>query len=585
MTDLRLGSAPDDETIRRSGRASVMLRRFVRHRLGMAALVVMAILVLVALLVPLWWPYGYGEITPELSQPPSPQHPMGTDTLGRDILAQVLRGLQHSLLIAGMVTLIACAIGLVLGLVSGFLGRVVDAAVMRLVDLVLTVPTLAVAAFLGSVVAAGGVSWIGLALVLGAMMWPPIARLVRGVTLTLRKLAFVDAATVMGAGRLRIMFRHLAPNVADHVVVAGTLTFGSAILAESALSFLGFGVQPPDTSLGLLVSSGQSAVLTRPWLFYFPGALVLVLVLSINYIGEGLRDAVNPRASTLNPLRRGRARPRAGAPEPGVETSLLSVSGLTVRFGDTTVVDDVRFRIAPGEVLAIVGESGSGKTLSALAIVGLLPPTAEIEGEILFRGESLVGLSYAQWQTIRGSRIAVIPQDPFTTLNPVLPILAQFADARRIDGPLPATFRDDIVDLMRSLAIKDPQRLLDQYPHQLSGGMRQRVVIALAMLRDPELIIADEPTTALDVTVQAQVMATLQLARKRTGAGMLFITHDLALVAGLADHVVVMRQGRVQESADVFTIFENPASDYTRQLLALAPTIAADGDRRVSDER
>ncbi|GAA4921568.1 peptide/nickel transport system ATP-binding protein/peptide/nickel transport system permease protein [Stackebrandtia albiflava] len=557
-----------------NGRGRVILRRFRRHKLGVAGLAVLVLLALVAVVVPLVWPYGHGEITPDLSQPPSAAHPMGTDTLGRDLFAQTLRGLQQSLLIATTVTVVACLIGVTLGVIAGYFGRFVDAAVMRLVDLTLTLPTIAIAAFLGSVVPTGGVNWLALSLVLGVLMWTPVSRLVRGIVLSLRSLPFVDAARVMGAGNLQIMTRHLIPNVADHIIVAATLLFGTAILAESGLSFLGFGVQPPDTSLGLLVSNAQSAVLTRPWLFYFPGLLIVVIVLAVNYAGEGLRDAANPKAALANPLRTARRRRDADTPPDDTPRGVLDVRGLTVDFGDQRVVKGVDLHIDDGEVLALVGESGSGKSVTALSVVGLLPPDAVGGGSVRFDGRELTGLNFSQWREYRGRRIAVILQDPSTTLNPVLTIATQFKDSMRLAGPLPADHRDRIVALLDGVAIKDPARLLDSYPHQLSGGMRQRIAIALAMVHDPDLIIADEPTTALDVTVQAQVMSTLALARERTGAAMLFITHDLSLVAGIADQVAVMRAGEVVEHADVDTVFYRPRHEYTRSLLALAPSLA-----------
>ena len=553
-------------------RGKVIARRFLRHKLGVAGISVVLLLALVAIFVPMVWPYSYGQITPDLSQPPSWTHPMGTDTLGRDVFAQTLRGLQQSLLIATSVTVIACIIGVSLGVAAGYFGRFVDAGVMRLVDLTLTLPTIAIAAFLGSVVAAGGVSWFALALVLGVLMWTPVSRLVRGITLSLRELPFVDAARVMGAGHGHIMIRHLIPNVADHIIVAATLLFGSAILAESGLSFLGFGVQPPDTSLGLLVANAQSAVLTRPWLFYFPGLLIIIIVLAMNYAGEGLRDAVNPKASLENPLTTSGTRHIEVVVDDEPQ-GVVDVRHLSVDFGEHRAVNDVSFAVGPGQVVALVGESGSGKTLSALSIVGLLPPNARWSGSIRFDGEEVTRLNFNQWRAYRGRRIAVILQDPSTTLNPVLTIAAQFADTMRLSGPLPKDYRDRIVELLDGVAIKDPQRLLDSYPHQLSGGMRQRIAIALAMVHDPELIIADEPTTALDVTVQAQVISTLMLAKERTGAAMLFITHDLSLVAGIADRVVVMHDSEVVEEADVYTIFDSPQEEYTRKLLSFAPRI------------
>ncbi len=583
-----------------SGQFRVVLARFLRHRVGVAALATLALLILTAIIVPPLLPYSPGQITSDLSQSPSFIHPMGTDSLGRDQLAQVLRGLQQSLLIAFSVMISATFIGTVLGVISGFFGAKVDATIMRLVDLTLTLPILAIAAFLGSVVSAGGVSWIALSLVLGVLMWTSMARLVRGVVLGIRALPYVDAARVMGAGSIRVMFRHLIPNVADHIIIAATLLFGVAILVETGLSFLGFGVQPPDTSLGRLVADSQSAVLTRPWLFYFPGLLIILLVLCINYIGEGLRDAVNPKSAPVNPLdspRRTRSARRSSSStgsavvEPGegseaaqtstiargeedAPTALLSVKDFSVRFGANTVVDNISLDLAPGSVTALVGESGSGKSITALSLVGLLPPNAVPSGDLRFDGIDLTTLRFEQWRKLRGRRIAMILQDPSTSLNPVLSISRQFSHQLRMIGANSAEVRARSVELLEGVSIKDPERVLEAYPHQLSGGMRQRVVIAMAMAMDPELIIADEPTTALDVTVQAQVVSTLAKARERTGAAMLFITHDLALVAGIANNVAVMQAGKIVERGDVWEIFGSPQHPYTKRLLSLAPDLS-----------
>ena len=637
---VELDVVSQDEGPRPNGsRFAAARRRFLANRMAVAALVTLAVLIAIGLIAPQLWTYGYGEITDDLNHSPSLAHPMGTDAIGRDLFAQVLRGLQQSLLIAFTVTGVSTVIGLTIGVVSGYFGRWVDSALMRLVDLVLTLPTLAVAAFLGANVRAGGVSWLTLSLVLGALMWTPLARLVRGVVLGLRELPFIDAARVMGASHGRTLLRHLVPNVTDHVIIAATLTFGAAILTETSLSFLGFGVQPPDTSLGLLVSTAQSALITRPWLFYFPGLLILLLVLIVNYLGDGLRDAFNPRNEVVNPLidppglrrrrkaerqaRAGRktnaqrgaqganeAQPKqASSPQPeqasspdsgadddagsaraagtggapagdtatGVSSTrdpVATVRDLTISFGDRPAVDGINLDLQPGEVLALVGESGSGKTLTSMSLVGLLPPGATTTGRVNVLGQDVDGWTFEDWRTLRGRRIAAVLQDPSTSLNPVLTIGTQCADTLAEAGLTGSKARERTIELLEAVAIREPERLLDQYPHQLSGGMRQRVVIALAMANDPDIIIADEPTTALDVTVQAQVMHTLRQARERTNAAMLFITHDLALVAGIADRVAVMQQGRVVEVADVHSIFSNPKDEYTRRLLDLAPRLA-----------
>jgi ABC-type dipeptide/oligopeptide/nickel transport system ATPase component/ABC-type dipeptide/oligopeptide/nickel transport system permease subunit len=562
-------------------------RRFVRHRAGMVALVVLMLIVLVAIVGPLVWHYGYADITPALSEPPSGAHPFGTDTLGHDMLALVMRGMQQSLLIAFSVAVVAGITGVILGVVSGYFGGVVDATVMRLVDLVLTLPSIALAAFLASSFSGSGVSWVGIALVLGALMWTHVARLVRGVILSLREQPYIEAARVMGASPFRIMVRHLIPNVADHIIVSTTLLVGVAILAESGLSFIGFGVRPPDTSLGLLVANAVSAVLTRPWMFYFPGLLIILIVLAVNYVGEGLRDSFNPKSSPINPLQNVRRRLRTPlTPLPAKATDLLTIARLRVTFASSSrpAISRIDLTIARGEVLALVGESGSGKSMTSLAIAGLLPANAVQEGQITFDGHELTGLDYSGWRQFRGKRIATILQDPSTSLNPVLTIGAQFEESFRVAGPVSARdCRRRAVELMGLVAITRPADRLRQYPHQLSGGMRQRVVIAMAMIHSPDLIIADEPTTALDVTVQAQVIAALGVARKATGSAMLFITHDLALVAGIADRVAVMREGEIVEVADVMSIFSSPKSEYTKRLLELAPRLgdaAAIGDAR-----
>ena len=558
-------------------RFGMALRRFRANSMAMIGLVILTALVLVAVFGPMLWQYSYTDITPDLSQPPSWAHPLGTDTLGRDMLAMVMRGMQQSLLIAGTVAVIASLIGTALGVISGYLGGMVDATIMRMVDLVLTIPTIALAAFLGNAMSNSGVSWLGLSLVLGALFWTSVARLVRGVSLSLREMPFIKAAQVMGAGKVRIMLGHLVPNVADHIIVATALLVGVAILSETGLSFLGFGVRPPDTSLGLLISNAQTAVLTRPWLFYAPGVLIILIVLSINYVGEGLRDAFNPKAAPTNPLVEHRAIYVPDATlRPPAPDALVDLANFTVVFpgAERPAVDGINLAIRRGEVLALVGESGSGKSLTSLAIAGLLPIGAVHTGRVSFDGRDMGGLHFEDWRAYRGHRIATILQDPSTSLNPVMTIGDQFHESFRLAGPISRNeSQRRATELLTLMAIADPQSRLAQYPHQMSGGIRQRIVIAMAMIHNPDLIIADEPTTALDVTVQAQVLDALRVARERTGAAMLFITHDLALVAGVADRVAVMKEGRVVEQQEVHALFAAPQDSYTVRLLGLAPRL------------
>jgi peptide/nickel transport system permease protein len=273
----------------------VVLRRFVRHRLAIGSVVVLALLALVAFLGPRVWHYGYTTPSNDLSRAPSWKHPFGTDEKGVDFLAQVLRGAQKSLQITVLVALFASVIGIVVGAVAGYFRGRVDALLMRMADLVLMVPLLAIAAVMAYRFSRSLGGWFGVVLALALFTWPGTARIVRAEFLSLREKEFVEAAVASGAGPLRIIVVHLLPNVVGPLVVAATLTMAGGVLAETSLSFLGLGVRFPDTSLGLIISNGEQAAQTRPWLFYIPGLVILAIVLCINFIGDGLRDAFDPK--------------------------------------------------------------------------------------------------------------------------------------------------------------------------------------------------------------------------------------------------------------------------------------------------
>ncbi len=268
------------------------LRRFLRHRIAMVSLVVFLLLVLFAFVGPLLWKYKYNELTPDNSVGPSAKHPFGTDNLGVDGLAAVMRGTQQSLKIALCIALLAVVAGSIWGVVSGYFLGITDSILMRLADLILTVPALALAAALAHNTSG---SWWIIALVLGSLATPYVARVVRGMVLSLREREFIEAARALGASNTRIMFRHLIPNALAVVIVNATLLVAAGILSETALSFLGFGVRAPDMSLGLLITVAQGAVDTRPWLFYFPGLFIILIALTVNFVGDGLRDALDPR--------------------------------------------------------------------------------------------------------------------------------------------------------------------------------------------------------------------------------------------------------------------------------------------------
>jgi len=288
---------PDQEfRVAQCSQTQLVARRFRRHRLAMVSLVVLLALVLLAFVGGWLWKYSVADLTPDESVPPSWDHPFGTDAAGHDTFAQVLRGTQISIGIAVLGALVATVVGTVWGATAGYYGGRLDTAMMRIADLVLTLPFLAVAAVLGHNL---GGSWWLIAAVIAGLYWAYVARVARGVVLSLREKEFVEAARAIGAGDARIIFRHLVPNAFSSIIVNATVLVAIAILLETALSYLGFGVRPPDTSLGLLVSDAQTAVDTRPWLFFFPGLFIIVIALTINFIGDGLRDAMDPQQTRM----------------------------------------------------------------------------------------------------------------------------------------------------------------------------------------------------------------------------------------------------------------------------------------------
>jgi peptide/nickel transport system permease protein len=279
-------------TVRERSQTVQILRRFLRHRAAVVSVVVFLFLVLLAFVGPELWKYSYTDISSPGGSPPTLDNPFGTDNIGHDNFARVLRGMQQSLKVGFSVMILATGIGAPYGAISGLLGGWVDYLMMRVCDVLLVLPLLAVAAAIGFGV---GGTIVVISLVLGLLGWSVMARIVRGVVLSLREQEFIEAARAMGAGTLRIVFRHLLPNVIGTIIVQATLDIAGAILVESALSFLGLGVQPPDTSLGALTNLARPSVDTQWWLFYAPGVMIILIALTINFIGDGLRDAFDPR--------------------------------------------------------------------------------------------------------------------------------------------------------------------------------------------------------------------------------------------------------------------------------------------------
>jgi len=289
---------PEDET---GGRSQLQLatRRFLHHRMALIGLGIFLLLVAVTFIAPHFWKWNYAQITPSYASGPSASHPFGTDTIGHDLFAQVLRATQTSLKSAFIVTVIATVFGTVIGAVAGYYGKLADAALMRFTDLVLTVPLLALLLVLANILSRQASNYLYIAIIIAAVLWTYLARLVRGTFLSLREHDYVIAARAIGSTNKRIIFRHMIPNAIGPIVVNATLTVANAILIESALSFLGFGIQPPNVSLGNLINSGQGSATTEWWLFAFPAGVLVIIILAVNFVGDGLRDALDPRQTRV----------------------------------------------------------------------------------------------------------------------------------------------------------------------------------------------------------------------------------------------------------------------------------------------
>ncbi|MFL7902013.1 dipeptide ABC transporter ATP-binding protein [Azospirillum argentinense] len=559
-------------------------RRVMRNRLAALGLVLLTLIVLVALAAPVLPLADPDAIDParRLLPPFSAGAWLGTDTLGRDVLARLGWGTRLSLGVGVAASLLAALIGSAIGLVAGYAGGRTDGVLMRGIDVLMAFPYLLLAL---AIVAALGPGLLNALYAVVVANIPFFARNVRGATAGLRRREFVDAARLSGMGEARILLGEVLPNVLPVIVITASTTVGWMILETAGLSFLGLGSQPPQADLGSMLSEGRKALITAPHVAAVPGLVVFLIVMSMNLIGDGLRDALDPRLRSGIPGAPGAAtrvvRTAGGggnaAPDPG---ALLQVTGLRTAFdtanGSVDAVKGVDLRVAPGECLGIIGESGSGKSVTALSIARLVasPPGVVRGGAVRFGGDDLLALPVGALQRLRGGRIAYVFQDPLTTLHPLMPVGAQVAEALRAHRPVPRAEADRrVVELFAAVRLPDPATLVHAYPHELSGGQRQRVGIAMALANDPELIIADEPTTALDVTVQAEILDLLDDLRRRRGLAVVFISHDFGVIARLCDLVAVMFQGEIVEEGDTRSVLTRPRHAYTRRLLAAVPAL------------
>jgi peptide/nickel transport system permease protein len=506
----------------------------------------------------------------------SSEHPLGTDPLGRDVASRLAFGARTSLQISVAAALLGAVLGLITGSIAGFFRGWTDAVTMRLGDIQLAFPFVLLAiAVLGVIPDRKPIHII---LVLGIPSWIIYARVVRSRVLAERDKDYVVAARALGASRLRTLVRYVLPSVWQILPVIVMLDLAFLVILESTLSFLGIGITPPTPSWGSILADGRQYMVLTPWLAILPGLAITFTVLSINLAADGLADVLDPRLAKGTFRRQLLPQPRLSLPDQvdGSEP-LLRVRDLRVDFplGDRVVqaVRGVSFDLERGRTLGIVGESGSGKSVTALSIIQLLDAPGRVtSGSIVFDGSDVTRIPDRQMATLRGRRIGMIFQNPASSLNPVLTIGYQFGETLREQLGLTASQARGRADrALRDVGIGDPERVLRRYPFQLSGGMNQRAMIAMATACEPDLLIADEPTTALDVTTQAQILEQLRELTRRSRTSLLLITHDVALVAEYADAVLVMYAGQVCEAGPIADVVSDPKHPYTQGLLSALP--------------
>jgi len=553
---------------------------------------VLAVVLFLAVFGPWITPYDptKGSIGSALASPGA-DHWLGTDYLGRDTLSRLIDGARVSTIAGLEATVVAVVIGGGLGMTIGLFGGWPDRIMMRIVEGISAIPAIVLAI---AIIAALGTGLSRSMFAVGIAFAMSMARLARGLTMSERERLYVDGARVVGAGRRRLLWRHIAPNIAAPMGVEATLIFAHAVAIEAALSFLGLGTQPPAASWGVMLSSAQRTIRQDPFQAIPPGVALVLTILALNIVGDALvrrRRGVgldNP-TGYLEPVGVTPAPPASaatdGGTEPG-EASLLDARGITVRYGDAVAVNGVDLQLNHGEVLALVGESGSGKTSVAMALADLLTlPASSAADRIRLGGDvplDLVGADRATRAAWR-SRVGVVFQEPSAALNPLQTVGRQLRDVivaqreladkgrtgRDPAGRLPID--DEIIALLGSVGLRNPEDVARLRPGQISGGMAQRVMIALALAKSPSLLIADEPTTALDVTVQAEIIALLRRLCDEREFGVLLVTHDLGVAGELADRVVVMLRGDVVESGSIEDVVRDPQHAYTSALVSAVP--------------
>ncbi|MDQ0661921.1 peptide/nickel transport system permease protein [Arthrobacter ulcerisalmonis] len=570
------------------------ITKFSGHRLftspgAVAGLVWLAAIVTASLTAPLWLPFKTEDqdFTAVLSGPTA-AHWLGTDELGRDILSRIFAAAAGTLGTSMLTVIVGVGLGTVLAMLAAGAGERTEAVISRATEIMMSLPgTVIILAVIGAV----GTNIPVVMAILGILMSAGIYRVILGQAKSLQSQLYVDAAKVDGVSPLRISLRHVLPGLANTIVVQAALIFAVGMLIQAGLAFIGFGPPIPQPSWGGMIQGASQHVYDAPWLMVPTGAVLALTVLAANAIGNALGKAPNAAAPHLPSAAARRQRAKAvaaiaaapvpqdqaagdGASRNTAATGTLSVRSLSVGVDNgVPLVTDVSFDVQPGTVLGLVGESGCGKTMTALSLLGLLPSGVSVTGgRILWNGRNLAAATEKDMEAIRGREIALISQEPMRALDPMFTVGYQLtATIRRLRGMGRAEARKEAQNLLEKVGIVDAARILTTYPHQISGGMAQRVAIALALSGQPKLLVADEPTTALDVTVQAEILSLLRTLVKDTGMSVVLVTHDLGVVADICDQVAVMYAGQVVENGKTSAVLDHPRHPYTLALLAADP--------------
>jgi len=573
-------------------------RRFVKMAIPMVAFSYIVLIVFIAIFGDLLAPHDPIEIPSgeyfSAYAGPSGDHWFGTDGLGRDTFSRLLVGTRVSVISGFGVTAMALAVAIPIGLLSGYIGGTFDLVTLRIMDALRSFP--------------GLVLVLSVSVILGPSLWNAMmaiaivivagfVRIIRASTLSIREETFVEASQSIGTPRWTILRTRIAPGVLSPLIVAATILLGTAMLIEAGLSFLGFGQQPPTPSWGNMLQAGFGVLGNHPSQTMIPGAAIFLAVLAFNLAGDGFRDAMGiiefqkekgvgrNRMGLTSTWRKKTAQDgKAAGIQP--EGTILSVKDLRVEFdtpaGTVTVVDGVSFDVKPGEVVGLVGESGCGKSVTSSAIMRIIPsPPGRVRtGEVWFDGQDLLKLPFKEMRGLRGNEMSMVFQDPMSSLNPGYTIGNQMIESVRLHKDVSRReARKLCVEMLHKVDMPDPDVVLRSYSHNLSGGMRQRVLIAMALINNPKFMIADEPTTALDVTVQAQILELLKSLQREFDMGVIFVTHDLGVVADICDRVQVMYAGEIIEAAPVREIFNNPQHPYTLALLKAMPQATEKNER------